>query len=64
MATFDPTSYKNDFAKENYDRVVFTVPKGRKADLKKVADAQGISLNRLIMNAIENCYNIDLSKKD
>ena len=61
---FNPTSYKNDFYKKNYDRVVFTVPKGRRAELKAEADTRGISVNQLIIDALERCYKVDLSKKD
>lgn len=60
--SFDQTKYKNDFNKSNYDRIAFNVPKGKKAEMKKVADEKGISINQLIINALEECYKLDLSK--
>ena len=61
---FDKTAYDNEYTRTNYDRVILSVPKGRKADLKKEADMRGISVNRLIVEAVENYYKINLSKKD
>ena len=59
---FDETKYKADFARENYDRVVFTVPKGKRADIKRCASLKGISITQLIVRALEQSYNLDLSK--
>lgn len=30
MKKFNPTTYKNEFTRENYDRINFTAPKGYK----------------------------------
>lgn len=60
---FDATGYKSEYAKQNYDRLLLTIPKGRKAELKAEADIRGISINQLIIDALEHYYRLDLSKK-
>lgn len=47
------TEYKNNWQKENVDRVNLTMPKGRKAEIKDYADAVGESLNAYINGAID-----------
>ena len=43
---FDATKYKNDFQKENYDRIIVNVPKGQKQVIHDIAEKQGYkSLN-------------------
>ena len=44
--------YKNQWQKENCDRVNLTLPKGRKAELQAYAAAAGESLNGFIGRAI------------
>lgn len=46
------SSYKNDFNKLNYDRISLMVPKGKKEEIKKCADAQNMSINEYIWSAI------------
>ena len=47
---FDATKYKNDFQKENYDRII---PKGQKQVIHDIAEKQGYkSLNSFIVDAI------------
>lgn len=46
------TEYKNQWQKENCDRVNLTLPKGRKAELRAHAAAQGESVNGFINRAI------------
>lgn len=69
--SFDATKYKDDYAKENYDRVSFKIPKGKKIILQKVAQERNItdnkgliSVSRMIIEAVEQVYHIDLSKPD
>lgn len=50
---FDEVKYKNDFARENYDRISLMVPKGRKEVIKQIAKANGQSVNEFINLAIE-----------
>ena len=59
---FDSNAYKAEFAKENYDRYLFSMPKGRKDDLKALAKQEGLSVNDLIKAAILKAYGLDLSK--
>lgn len=66
---FDQTRYINDYIKENYDRVELRVPKGKKAILKELAtthnitdDKGKISVARLMIEAVEEKYKVDLSK--
>lgn len=47
------TEYKNNWQKENVDRVNLTMPKGRKDEIKAHAEAQGKSVNGFINEAIE-----------
>lgn len=49
---FCETEYKNNFIKENYDRVNLTLPKGKKEIIKKAAAAAGESMNEYINQAI------------
>ena len=65
---FDENKYKARYAKENYDQISIKVPKGKKETLRQLAmdldirDNKGlISVTRLIINALEQTYNIDLS---
>ena len=43
----------NKYVKDNYDRILITVPKGRKDIIKSVADAHGESVNGYIQRAID-----------
>jgi hypothetical protein len=42
------TSYKNQFSKDNYDRINLVLPKGQKSILKDFCDKMDISLNEYI----------------
>lgn len=57
MSEFNATKYKNDFQKENYDRLIINVPKGQKQVIQAFAKSQGKSLNgfvtKLIYKAME-----------
>lgn len=46
------TEYKNNWQKENVDRINLTVPKGRKDEIKAHAEARGKSVNGFINEAI------------
>ena len=59
---FDSNAYRVEFAKQNYDRIVFDVPKGRKDDLKALAKQEGLSMSDLFKTAIRKTYGLDLSK--
>ena len=59
---FDENEYKARYQRENYDRVVILIPKGKKADIKERAEDLGISVSELIVRALEKMYLLDLSK--
>jgi len=41
------------YVKEKYDRMMFTMPKGRKAAIQASADAVGESLNGYVTKAVD-----------
>lgn len=59
---FDSNKYKSEFAKQNYDRFLVSVPKGKQAVIQAYAKSQGISVNQCIIHALETLYHLDLSK--
>lgn len=65
---FNENKYKAQYTKENYDQILIKVPKGKKETLRQLAmdldirNNKGlISVTRLIINALEKTYKIDLS---
>jgi hypothetical protein len=54
------TKYIDAFKKEHYDRILFRIPKGRKAELKEYATIQDLSINQLILYAVEKYTKLDL----
>ncbi len=56
------TSYKNDWQKNNCERISLVVKKGRKAEIKAHADSRSESINSFIGRAIDNQMKQD--KKD
>lgn len=50
--SFNATKYKNDFAKEHYDRINLTIPKGIKDKIKAAAKTANMSTNEYILTAI------------
>lgn len=60
MSSFDKQKYDNDYAKNNYDRCIFNVPKGQKAIIEAHWKAKGYkSLNSYINDLI----NADMVEK-
>lgn len=57
------TEYKNQWQKENCDRVNLTLPKGRKADLQAHAQERKESLNGFINRAIDETMERDKGKE-
>ena len=43
----------NKYVRENYDRVLLTMPKGKKDEYKAHAQSKGMSLNAYIIGLIE-----------
>ena len=44
----------NKYVRENYDKLLLTMPKGRKAEIKAFADAQGESVNGFLNRLISD----------
>ena len=44
----------NKYVKNNYDRILLTVPKGEKEVLQRAAAAAGVSLNNYIRGALHD----------
>ena len=59
---FDQIAYKNEFHRQNYDRIGFRVPKVKKEMLQAYAERHGISVNELITRSVEEYTGIPLSK--
>lgn len=61
---FDQKQYIADFQKQNYDRIVVQLPKGKRNLVKDIASKTGESMNQIIIAAVEEKYNIDLTTKE
>ena len=60
--SMDFVQYNNQYKRENYDRVLVLLPKGRGIQLKMAAVVRGLSVSQLVTRALEAQYNLDLSK--
>lgn len=49
------------YKSENYARVDVTIPRNKKPELKALADAAGVSLNRYILQAVEKVSGLSLT---
>lgn len=58
-AVADRTKYKNQWARENLERVPLVVKKGQKAEIQAHAAAQGESVNGFIGRAIQEAMERD-----
>lgn len=54
----------NEYNAANYFKVALRIPKEKKDVLQQLAKEHNISVNKLIINAIEKEYGINLSKDD
>ena len=59
---FDQNKYQAEWAKENYDKIYLKVPKGKRDELRALAKDNGMSMNRLFIEAVEDKYLISLTK--
>lgn len=59
---FDKAKYDNEYQKQNYYRAVALIPKEKAREVKALADTKGISVSQLIVEALETCYKLNLSK--
>lgn len=55
--------YQNEYNKENYFKVALRIPKEKKEMLQELAKLEKVSVNKLIINAVEKFYGVDLSRK-
>ena len=53
---------REKYAKECIDRIAFEVPKGKREVLRAEANKRCISINKLLVTALEEQYHIDLGK--
>jgi len=44
---------RNSVTKDNYDSIIFYVPKGERETLKAYAQSQNMSVNKLLQTALE-----------
>lgn len=49
----------NKYVKNNYDKILFTIPKGKREVLKDFAEAQGESVNSYIKQAVKQRIKAD-----
>ena len=56
--------YKTEYNRANYDRVIASLPKGKRVDLQAYARQAGTSVNAVIIAALEQYTGLDLSDKD
>ena len=53
------TEYKNQWQKENMDRINLTVPKGKKDTIKSHCEARGESMSAFINRAVDETMERD-----
>lgn len=53
----------NKYVKDNYDKVLLTMPKGKKDTIKEHAGTQGESVNAFINRAIDEAIQHDNEKR-
>ena len=51
----------NRYDKENYDRLYVIVAKGMRDKLRALAEAEGVTLNRYIIEAVESKSGLELT---
>ncbi len=56
--------YQNEYNQKNYFKVALRIPKDKKEILQELAKLEKTSMNKLIINAVERYYGVDLSKED
>lgn len=59
---FDKVAYDNDFKRQNYDEIRALVPKGKREEIKTFAKEKGVSVSRLVVEALEAHCGLNLSK--
>lgn len=62
--SFDSNAYKTAFQRQNYDRIVALIPKGKGKEVKAYADSRGKSVSQVIVEALEAHCKLNLSRPD
>lgn len=57
------TAAKNKYRNNNYDRMELAVPKGMKKEIERAAQAQGLSKNAYVAEAVKEKYKRDTGKE-
>lgn len=60
---FDQSAYSAQYKKDHYETFLLRFPKGYKAELQEYAKANDLSLQQLILKALESQYHFDFSQK-
>lgn len=55
-----PTQYKNEFQRDKYDRIALQVQKGKRDEIRKIAESKGLSLNAYIKKCIQDDSGLEL----
>lgn len=55
---FNKSAYDNEWKKNNLDRIVLKVPKGKKDYLAQLAAERGCSLTAYFIDAVETTYGV------
>ncbi len=63
MDKAEKSAYRNSWIAEKLDRINLTMPKGKKEEVKAVADSLGMSLNAYINLAIDERVKKDTQGK-
>ena len=56
---YEKISYNREYNANNYDRVNFTVPKGKREIIKSAAARRGISTNAYLTMAVDALLQLD-----
>ena len=64
MGKAEKSAYRNSWIAEKLDRINLTVPKGKKEQIKVVADKVGLSVNAYINQAIDERMERDAEQAD
>lgn len=66
---FNQIKYISEYNRQHYDEIKIKIPKGKRGLLRQIAaerhivdDKGRVSVNRMVVVAIERVYGIDLSK--
>ena len=57
----DMQKYKNQFDKDSYYKISLRIPKEKREVMQMLTETQHKSVNRLIIEAIEKQYHVDLT---